>query len=232
MLLPCLSIPQTPATGRVRAAFALALALACASPSAARADEASSPHAQMEAVTRSYYATEMTTSFLFVGYGAVTAGAGAVALTEGGDFARGFGLSSLILGGVTMLGGAGYGLAVEVRGDYYASLAQRDPARFKREESERLRGTTSRFALYLGSEIVETLAGIGLATYGLAANNDLIKGIGMGAALQGIGLFVIDAPGAGRASKYQDEVRRFNPQIGVSVGGSGRPWAATIGHAF
>jgi hypothetical protein len=232
MLLPCLPIRKTPTAPRVLAACALAFAFAFARPSEARADEASSLHAQMEATTRSYYATEMTTSFLFVGYGAVTAGAGAVALTEPGDFARGFGLSSLILGGVTMLGGAGYGLAVKVRGDYYASLAHQDSAQFKREESERIRGTTSRFALYLGSEIAETLVGIGLATYGLAANNDLIKGIGMGAALQGIGLFVIDAPGAGRASKYEDEVRRFNPKIGVSLGGNGRPWAATIGHAF
>ncbi len=199
----------------------------------ARADEAApGANAQMLASSRSYYDAEVTTALLFVGYGAVTAGAGAVSLSTDGDFAKGFGWSSLIAGGVTALGGAAYGVAARVRGNYYNSLAERDPAQFKREESERIAGTNSRFVLYLGSEIVETLAGIGIAAYGFAAKSDLFKGIGAGTAIQGIGLFVIDAPGAGRAARYQDDVRRFNPQVGVSMGGNGRPWAATIGHAF
>ena len=71
-----------------------------------------------------------------------------------------------------------------------------------------------------------------MATYGIAAKNDLWKGIDMGAAIQGIGLFVIDVPGAGRAAKYQDEVRRFNPSVGFSVGGGNRPWAATLSQTF
>jgi hypothetical protein len=198
----------------------------------ARADDAPGANAQMLASSRSYYDAEVTTAFLFVGYGAVTAGAGAVSLTQEGDFAHGFGWASLIAGGVTALGGAAYGVAARVRGNYYNALAEKDPAQFKREESERIAGTNQRFVLYLGSEIAETLAGIGIAAYGFAAKSDLAKGIGSGVAIQGIGLFVIDAPGAGRAARYQDDVRRFNPQVGVSVGGNGRPWAATLSHAF
>ena len=213
-------------------ASSAATLIAFASAGEARADEAPSANAQMVASSRSYYDAEVTTAFLFVGYGAVTGGAGAVSLTQQGDFAHGFGWSSLILGGVTALGGAAYGVAARVRGNYYNSLAEKDPAQFKREETERIAGTNSRFVLYLGSEIAETIAGIGIATYGFAAKSDLAKGIGVGAAIQGIGLFVIDAPGAGRAARYQEDVRRFNPQVGVSVGGNGRPWAATVGHAF
>ncbi|MDB4933119.1 MAG: hypothetical protein JWP87_91 [Labilithrix sp.] len=206
------------------------LVLALAAPAAAHADEPAG--GAMVATTRSYYANEMTTSFLFMGYGAVTAGAGAASLTQDGEWSRGFGWSSLIAGGLTVLGGAAYGVAVKVRGDYYEGLAAKDPAQFKREESDRLEGTNKRFILYLGSEILETLAGIGIATYGFVAKDDLYKGIGAGAAIQGIGLFVIDAPGAGRAAKYQDDVRRFEPKIGMSVGGGNRPWAATVGHSF
>ncbi len=69
------------------------------------ADPPPSARAMREAV-RSYYDSEMTSAYLFVGYGAVTAAAGGVTLTQGGDFARGFGLSSLVLGGVTALGGS------------------------------------------------------------------------------------------------------------------------------
>jgi hypothetical protein len=216
---------------KILAGIAVTTALAFGAPGVARADDgaaATSPHE----AAREYYSTEMKTAFLFVGYGAVTAGAGGVSLTESGDFAHGFGGSSLILGSVTAIAGLAYGAAVKLRGDYFTGLAKSDPARFQQEEGDRIAGTNKRFYLYLGSELVETLAGIGIATYGFVAKNDLYKGIGAGTALQGIGLFVIDAPGWGRAAKYQDDVRRFDPKVGVTMGGGTRPWAATVSQAF
>jgi hypothetical protein len=213
--------------------FALAIfLLASGAASTARAADSAPSPAQMQSDVRAYYGAEFSTAFLFVGYGAVTAGAGGAALTQAGDFAHGLGFSSLILGGVTALGGVGYAIAARVRGDYFESLAARDPLQFKREEGDRIAGTTGRFPLYLGYEIAQTLAGIGIASYGLAAKNDLWRGIGIGTAIQGIGLFVIDAPGAGRAQRYRDQVDRFNPEVGVSVGGQGRPWMATVGQRF
>jgi hypothetical protein len=200
--------------------------------SVARADEPPVSHAQMQASVRTYYGNEMTTGFLFMTYGAVSAGAGGVVLTESGDFARGLGASSLILGGGTFLGGIAYAIAVKIRGGYYTNLVDTDPARYQREEAERIRGTNQRFIFYLGSEILETVAGIGIAAYGFAAEDDLYKGIGVGAALQGIGLFVIDTPGAGRAARYQDEVLRFHPNVSASVGSGTRPWALTLSQAF
>lgn len=210
------------------AACALALTLS----GAARADEAPVSNAQMQADVRAYYGTEMTTGFLFMAYGAVTAGAGGVVLTESGDFARGLGGSSLILGGTTLLGGAAYAIAVKIRGGYYTNLVDTDPARYQREEAERIHGTNQRFWLYLGSELLETVAGLGIAAYGFAAKDELYKGIGVGAALQGIGLFVIDTPGAGRAARYQDEVLRFHPNVSASIGSGTRPWALTLGQSF
>jgi hypothetical protein len=202
--------------------FASVLAVLLLFTPAARAED------DMRQGVHDYYAAEVKTSFLFMGYGAVTAGAGAAALTEHGDFSRRDGCSSLKLWGTNALGGAGYGIAAKLRGDYYEDLAVHDPARFKLEEGDRIAGTNSRFWLYLGSEIVETLAGIGIATYGFVSKNDLYRGIGTGTAIQGIGLFVIDVPGAGRASRYQEEIRKFQP----SVGFDGRSFAATVGRAF
>jgi hypothetical protein len=210
----------------------VAAATVLVAPAAARADDAPVTAAQMREEARAYYDAEMTASLLFAGFGGVTAGGGAVALTQPGDFARGLGGSSLILGSITAVGAGGYALAVKVRGDHYTGLAEQDLSLYQREEADHIAGTNKRFWLYLGSELLETAAGIGIAGYGLAAKNDLYKGIGIGAAIQGIGLFVIDVPGSARAAKYQDTVRRFRPDVGFSVGGGGRPWAATVGHTF
>jgi hypothetical protein len=204
------------------------LSIILASTSEARADDGAPARESMTSAAHDYYAAEVKTSFLFMGYGAVTAGAGAVALQEDGDFARGFGWSSVALGSATALGGVAYGIAAKLRGDYYEGLAKTDPKRFKQEESERIAGTNSRFWLYLGSELLETAAGIGIAAYGVATNDDLLRGIGAGAALQGIGLFVIDVPGAGRASRYQDQVHAFEPAVSFD----GRSFMATARHSF
>jgi hypothetical protein len=230
---------------RRRFARIAALALVLTASGAARADDVPlgppTPavpegrplsHAEMQASVRAYYGTEFTTGLLFTAYGAVTAGAGGVVLTEGGDFAKGLGASSLILGGATFLGGIGYAAAVKLRGGYFTHLVDTDPAAFEREEADRIAGTTSRFWLYLGSELLETAAGIGIAAYGLAAKDDLYKGIGLGAAIQGIGLFVIDTPGAGRAARYRSDVERFRPNVSASIGGGTRPWALTLSQAF
>ncbi|HEY8075707.1 MAG TPA: hypothetical protein VIF62_16390 [Labilithrix sp.] len=204
----------------------LALAAVLAAPSVARADEAAA--STMHAAVRDYYDAEVKTSFLFVGFGAVTAGGGAVALTEPGQFAHGLGWSSLVLGGLTAVGGAGYGVAAKLRGDHYEDLLARDPAAFKREEGDRIAGTNKRFWLYLGYELLETAAGVGIAAYGAAAKNDSLRGVGVGTAAQGIGLFVIDVPGAGRASRYQEQIKSFNP----GVAWDGRSFTATMSRAF
>ena len=202
-------------------------------PATALADDA-----RMRADVHEYYAGETTTGTLFTAFGGVSAAAGGAMLTQGGDFAKGLGLSTLVLGGVTFVGGLGYVLAVKLRGGYFERLAETDPARFQEEESERLAGTKSRFWLYLGSELAVAAAGVGVAAYGIAAKDPLAKGIGIGGALQGIGWFVIDTPGKLRAARYADEVGGFranetpSPRLGASIGGGTRPWSLTLTQVF
>jgi len=179
-----------------------------------------------------YYDTEFNDGLWFVAYGAVSAVSGAISLSRDGDFEKGYGWSTLILGGLTALGGAGYSLTVVPRREHFTALFERDPAKFKTEEAEHIAGTNSRFVLYLGGEAAETLAGIGIATYGFIKDKDLYKGAGIGVALEGIGLLLIDGPGAVRAARYQNEVRRFNPSVALSIGGGLRPWGVQVGHRF
>ncbi len=211
----------------------LTAALVVALPRAAGAQDLPVSPAQMKADARAYYDAEMKAAFLFVGFGALQAGGGGVALSRTDDFAKAFGWSSVALGGVTALGGAGYAIAVKIRGDYYTGLAETDLARFQREESEHLTGTHGRYVLYLATELVETAAGIGLSTYGLAAKDDVTKGIGISAAINGFALFVMDVPGAGRASAYLDELRRFHPSVAPVTGARGdHGFALTLARRF
>jgi hypothetical protein len=189
-------------------------------------------HGQMSESVRGYYDAELRSAYAFVVFGAATAVAGGALRTEGGDFGKGFGWSSLLGGGLTALGGAAYGLTVVPRREYYVSLFEQDPARFQREEAEHIAGTNFRFVFYLGLEIATTLGGGGMIAYGLAEDDDLFKGIGTGIALQGLGLFVLDLLGALRASSYAGEVERFEPKLDVSVGANGQPWFATLTQAF
>ena len=198
----------------------------------ARADETPVSRAKMRDEVRAYYDDEIRAGMVFVAFGAATAASGAVLLTRDGDFERGLGWSSLIGGSLTALGGGGYALTVLPRADHFKTLFDRDPEKFKTEEAEHIAGTDRRFVLYLSGEIAVALAGIGVATYGFVKDDDLYKGIGIGVATQGLGLFVIDLPGAIRAAEYKDRVRRFNPSLAFSVGGGNRPWGAAIGHRF
>ena len=206
----------------------------------AEAEPGQLTRAEMAAETHGYYGSEMTSAFLFVGVGAAQAGAGAIALTRSGDFAKSFGWTSIIAGGLTALGGGGYGFTVKPRGEHFDDLLAKDPAKFKREELEHIQGTNSRFVLYLGFEITEALAGAGVATYGFIKDRDLLKGIGLGVGIQGLSLFALDLPGALRASSYQDQVSRFEPasarrsrpRFGLAPGSAERPWLMTVAQRF
>ena len=181
---------------------------------------------------RSYYDSELYSTYVFIGFGVVTSVAGGVVLTQDGDFARGLGWSSLVGGGLVALGGAGYGVTVIPRRERFVSLFEKDRAKFKREETEHIAGTNSRFPLYLGLELATAVGGGAAIAYGFFEDDDVIKGLGVGGVVQGLGLFALELPGALRASRYADQVRRFDPKLEVSVGGGRRPWLATVSQRF
>jgi hypothetical protein len=188
--------------------------------------------AQMAEEVHGYYAAELRSGFIFMGAGTVHAGTGVYALTQSGDFAKSYGWTSVILGGLTFLGGGGYALTVIPRGNHFESLFEQDRAKFESEEAEHIAGTNGRFVFYLGFEITETLAGAGVLSYGLIKDKDTYKGIGLGAAIQGLSLFAIDLPGALRAKSYEKKVRSFDPTVAFAVGDAERPWLVTLSQRF
>ena len=72
-------------------------------------------------------------------------------------------------------------------------------AAFKRDETEHIHGTTSRFVAYRLAELGLALGGAGVATYGVVGHHDLDTGIGLGVAIEALTFFTIDSFGTRRA---------------------------------
>jgi hypothetical protein len=200
---------------------------------------------EMRQAAHDYYTSEITSGYLFIAAGTLHAGAGVVALTQEGDFAKSFGWTSVVLGALTAIGGGGYGFTVAPRRKYFEDLAVKDRVRYVREETEHIQGTNDRFALYLTFEITETIVGAGVATYGFVKDKDVVKGIGLGFAIQGLSLLALDIPGALRAQSYRDRVTKdfnakiqgraekaFRPKVGFAPGSGASPWLLSVASSF
>lgn len=174
------------------------------------ADEASEP-IDLQTVAghvRGYYRGERISAFMVLGLGVAGIGTGIPLLLQDDDFARGAGWTLLIVGALQAIGSVIY--AVEVTGlmEHYGAALERDPAAFKEEETEHMAGTIDRFPIYLTTEIVLTLAGVGIAIGGFAADEDVYKGMGIALAALWFPVLIIDLVNQARGRTYADRVGR------------------------
>jgi hypothetical protein len=207
------------------AAGMLATALVCEA--SARADD------EVHGDLLGYYGGERLSAYVVGGMGAAAAAGGGYLVTRDSDFARGLGWPWLVMGGLETVGAVFYGFQVGGEIDHYEGQLARDPATYRAEEIDHLRGTSSRFVVYRAVELGLTLGGAGAAGYGLATNRDAWKGAGVGVASLALPFFVIDTLNDARASRYLDEVRRYQPQIGVQpVRSAGGGWMISMAGRF
>jgi hypothetical protein len=167
--------------------------------------------------------------------GAAAAAGGGYLVTRDSAFARGLGWPWLVMGGLETVGAIFYAFQVGGEIDHYGGELARDPATYRAEELDHLRGTSSRFVVYRAVELGLTLGGAGVATYGLATNRDAWKGAGLGVASLALPFFVIDTLNDARASRYLDEVRRYQPVVGVQPAGGEageRGWTVSVAGRF
>jgi hypothetical protein len=211
----------------VKLALAVALgaasALAWASP--ARADD-------VDAQLRGYYGGERLSAYLVGGTGAAAAGAGAYLVTRDAPLDRGLGVAWLAMGSLETIGAVVY--AIQVGGEirhYEAELA-RDPGAYRADEVEHLHGTSSRFVVYRAVELSLALAGAGAAVYGAASHRPQWTGAGIGVGSLALPFFVLDTVNDARASRYLDEVKRYQPTVGLAPGDAQRPWMLSVSGRF
>ena len=181
---------------------------------------------------RGYYGGERVAAYVIGGMGAAAAGAGGYLMTRDGDFAHGLGVSWLALGGLEVVTAAFYALQVGAEIDHYEGALARDAAGYRTEEIDHIRGTSSRFVYYRLVELGLTVGGAGMAAYGLSARRDAWTGAGLGVGSLALPLLVIDAFNDARASRYLDEVTRFQPSLGVGRADAGGGWQLSLSGRF
>jgi hypothetical protein len=188
----------------------------------------------LDADLRGYYGGERASAYFVGALGAAAAGAGAYLATQPADLARGLGWTWIGMGTLEVAGAVVYATAVGGEITHYESSLSADPAAFRAEEADHLRGTSSRFVIYRTVELTLTAAGAGLAAYGLASGRGAFTGAGIGVASLSAPFFVVDTINDARASRYLRQVQGGDggaPRVslGATPGGA---WGVTWGGRF
>ncbi len=195
---------------RAHRVLAAALPLLLA-PIGARADE---PPRRIESLGMrvemdDYFAGEREEGSLFMGLGAAAIFGGAASFAQGEDWSRG--LAYPLVGVGVVHAGVGAVVWGRTRGQVARLRASllRDPMRFRHLELDRMGRVNRQFRWLAGVEIGLACAGVGLATYGFAADRGAWKGVGVGLAAESLVTLALDLVAARRALRYTRALEVF-----------------------
>jgi len=185
---------------------------------------ASARAADGDAALVDYYDGERTSAYAVGTLGVAAAGGGAFLVTRQTDLARALGWTWIAMGGLEMVGAVGYAIQVHREIDHYEGLLARDPAGYRAEETDHMRGTASRFVFYRITELSLVLGGGAMAAYGFAAGRDTWKGVGVGIASLALPVAIIDTINDARAHRYLHSLESVSVAptdhgIALSLGG-------------
>ena len=183
--------------------------------------------ADIQADMHGYYGGERASAILFGSLGVASIAGGIVLVTRPEDLPRGFGVPLIAFGALEALGGLYYALQVGGEIRHYDEAYAKDRAAFRKEEIAHIHGTRARFPLYLAFEATMLATGIGIAIGGFVANQDVLKGVGLGVSSIWAPFLIIDCINNARAASYASALEKFDPSValggrGFSVGYSGR----------
>jgi hypothetical protein len=223
---------RRPSGSRVALGALLAASAIAWSVEAHAQDAGAVSRGDIDGALRGYYDGERVAAFVIGGMGAVAAAGGGFLVTRGDDLERGLGWSWLAMGGLEAAGAVFYAFQVGAELDRYEVALARDPSLYRAEEIDHLRGTSSRFVFYRAAELSLAVAGGAAATYGLASHRGAFTGAGIGVASLALPFFAIDSVNDARASRYLEEVRRFQPAVGVQPVVGERGWLVSMAARF
>ena len=207
---------------------ALSLATVASITSVARGDGPGPTDADL----RDYYGGERLSAYVIGGTGAAAAASGAYLATRDGAFSRSLGWSWVSLGGLELVGAVAYAVQVGAETDHYEAALARDPAAYRREEAEHMRGTSSRFVVYRAVELAMVLGGSGALVYGATSGADAWKGAGLGVVTLSLPLAILDTINDARASRYLEHLAKLSPALGVQGWQRGPVYTLSLGGAF
>jgi hypothetical protein len=162
-----------------------------------------------------FFDGEVAGSWLWLGEGLAVSGAAAATLLfydgEGEDFWRGASIPVLVIGIVQAATGASILLRTPGWVERFDDQLDTDPAGYRAEELERMERINFQYDLVRWVEIGLFVAGAGLITYGVLAEDDRFIGAGVGLAAQILITFLTDIWAASRAETYTEALESFTP---------------------
>ena len=179
-----------------------------------------------------YYGGERASAILFGSLGVASIAGGIVLVTRPEDLARGFGWPLIGFGALEAVGGLYYALQVGSEIRHYDEAYAKDRAAFRKEEIAHIHGTRSRFVWYLLMEATFLATGIGIAIGGLAANQDVLKGVGLGIASVWVPFLIIDCINNARAASYASALEKFDASTFARPAFGGSAAIAISGRGF
>ena len=176
----------------------------------------------IQADMHGYYGGERASAILFGSLGVASVAGGTVLVTRPEDLPRGFGVPLIAFGALEAIGGLYYALQVGGEIRHYDAAYAKDRAAFRKEEIAHIHGTRSRFVWYLLMEATFLATGIGIAIGGFAANQDVLKGVGLGISSIWAPFLIIDCINNARAGAYADHLDATPTARGVVLTYAGR----------
>lgn len=160
-----------------------------------------------------YYRGERLSGFVpFVGSGVGSVVAGTLLLTSNTALGRGAGWTNLSFGVLEIVAGLYFAFSSYGKERALDLALTTHPAEFARSERERVARITTRFQpILLAVEGVLAAGGGVFAGVGALTRDEMMLGIGLGFAVQGLVMFLLDWAVLDRASAYGTALSLFNP---------------------
>lgn len=148
----------------------------------------------------------------FATMGGATMLGGGLLLGTDSKIAQGAAWPLITLGALEVIGGLVFALRAGPHLRHLDALLASDPQEFARLERKRVQRIRDRFQpILLVTELVICVGGGAMATAGALSHRDTLTGVGIGLAIQGLALFLIDWAVLDRARAYATALDLFLP---------------------
>jgi hypothetical protein len=214
----------TPA--RIVAATALASCLLTSRVAAAQSTTTTGTDSHaMTAAMHHYFAGEKREGIFFFSAGVVAGAASGVLFGLNTEFSRGMAWPLAIIGVIQL----GVGAVVYLRTDAQVAGLDRDlttqPAAYRGRELPRMTTVNFQFRLLEVIESTLLLGGVAMTVAGFGSQQETLKGVGIGLAIQSAAMLTLDVLAHRRGTEYADSLRHFQLSVvpannGTSVLGS------------
>lgn len=200
-----------------RALAAVTLAMTLTAPFVARADgpraaPIPAPVEQYKQDLRdevsAYFGREKVAARLFLAAGLASVAAGGVLISRPDTFARSAGYTLAGFGVIQAVAATAYHFSIDSRIEKLHGRIMADPTGLHHEELDRIEQVSGRFVIFRYTEIALMAAGIGVAAAGEVTSRPLMKGIGLGVAVEAFVLLALDQYAEHSAHTYQEALRR------------------------